>query len=183
MPEYRDNLQSVLASIPGRVDTSPDSFRPPLSVASAELAGGSGSIRYIDQDLVVTISGNVTEGQNPNDIRLRSRPTSTKPSFLTASTLESGRRRGESRREFVTIIGDPPWCSSPSLIGLMSRRLSWQYCFLSSGLGLMVTGTPFGIMMTGLGVISLAGVVVNNAIVLLDYIEQLRERGLNKNKR
>ena len=45
--------------------------------------------------------------------------------------------------------------------------------------GLMVTGTPFGIMMTGLGVISLAGVVVNNAIVLLDYIEQLRERGLN----
>ena len=43
----------------------------------------------------------------------------------------------------------------------------------------MVTGTPFGIMMTGLGVISLAGVVVNNAIVLLDYIEQLRERGLD----
>ena len=71
MPEYRDNLQSVLAlRIPGRVDTSPDSFQVPLSsVASAELAGGSGSIRHIDQDLVVTISGNVTEGQNPNDIR------------------------------------------------------------------------------------------------------------------
>ena len=32
--------------------------------------------------------------------------------------------------------------------------------------------------MTGIGVISLAGVVVNNAIVLLDYAEQLRSRGL-----
>ena len=44
--------------------------------------------------------------------------------------------------------------------------------------GLVVTGTPFGIMMTGLGVISLAGVVVNNAIVLLDYVEQLRAKGV-----
>jgi multidrug efflux pump subunit AcrB len=43
--------------------------------------------------------------------------------------------------------------------------------------GLVLTGTPFGIMMTGIGVISLAGVVVNNAIVLLDYVEQLRDRG------
>ena len=34
--------------------------------------------------------------------------------------------------------------------------------------------------MTGVGVISLAGIVVNNAIVLLDYIEKLRARGLEK---
>ena len=47
-------------------------------------------------------------------------------------------------------------------------------------LGLMVTHTPFGIIMTGVGVISLAGIVVNNAIVLLTYIIQLRERGLEK---
>jgi len=32
--------------------------------------------------------------------------------------------------------------------------------------------------MTGIGVISLAGVVVNNAIVLLDYVQQLQARGL-----
>jgi multidrug efflux pump subunit AcrB len=44
--------------------------------------------------------------------------------------------------------------------------------------GLIVTGTPFGIIMTGIGVISLAGVVVNNAIVLLDYVEQLRRQGI-----
>ena len=34
--------------------------------------------------------------------------------------------------------------------------------------------------MTGLGVISLAGVVVNNAIVVLDYAEQLRARGFER---
>jgi len=46
-------------------------------------------------------------------------------------------------------------------------------------LGLIVTGHPFGVIMTGMGVISLAGVVVNNAIVLLDYTNLLRKRGLN----
>jgi multidrug efflux pump subunit AcrB len=45
--------------------------------------------------------------------------------------------------------------------------------------GLLICGMPFGIVMTGVGVISLAGVVVNNAIVLIDYFEQLRARGLN----
>jgi multidrug efflux pump subunit AcrB len=44
--------------------------------------------------------------------------------------------------------------------------------------GLMITQTPFGILMTGIGCISLAGVVVNNAIVLLDYTRQLQRRGL-----
>jgi len=46
--------------------------------------------------------------------------------------------------------------------------------------GLMITHTPFGIIMTGVGVISLAGIVVNNAIVMLTYIIQLRERGMDK---
>ncbi len=45
-------------------------------------------------------------------------------------------------------------------------------------LGLLVCGLPFGVIMTGIGVISLAGVVVNNAIVLLDYTRQLQKRGL-----
>ncbi len=42
--------------------------------------------------------------------------------------------------------------------------------------GLMVFRMPFGIIMTGVGVISLAGVVVNNAIVLIDYVDVLRDR-------
>jgi multidrug efflux pump subunit AcrB len=42
--------------------------------------------------------------------------------------------------------------------------------------GLMVFRMPFVIIMTGLGIISLAGIVVNNAIVLIDYIDILRDR-------
>jgi multidrug efflux pump len=42
-------------------------------------------------------------------------------------------------------------------------------------------GQPFGIVMTGIGVIALAGVVVNNNIVLIDTYDHLRrENGLDK---
>ena len=43
-------------------------------------------------------------------------------------------------------------------------------------IGLLIFQMPFGIIMSGVGVISLAGVVVNNAIVLMDYIGVLRKR-------
>jgi multidrug efflux pump len=41
-------------------------------------------------------------------------------------------------------------------------------------LGLIVTGQPFGIVMNGIGVIALAGIVVNNNIVLIDTFDRLK---------
>jgi predicted RND superfamily exporter protein len=40
----------------------------------------------------------------------------------------------------------------------------------------MIFRMPFGIINTGVGIISLAGIVVNNAIILIDYIDVLQER-------
>ncbi|HEX6141631.1 MAG TPA: efflux RND transporter permease subunit [Geminicoccaceae bacterium] len=45
-------------------------------------------------------------------------------------------------------------------------------------LGLLVTQQPFGIVMSGVGVIALAGIVVNNNIVLIDTYNELLKRGL-----
>ena len=44
-------------------------------------------------------------------------------------------------------------------------------------LGLMVMGQPFGVVMTGIGVIANAGVIVNNNIVLIDTYDRLRREG------
>ncbi len=46
--------------------------------------------------------------------------------------------------------------------------------------GLLIFQRPFGIVMSGIGVIALAGIVVNNNIVLIDTYNQLRRRGLSK---
>ena len=44
-------------------------------------------------------------------------------------------------------------------------------------IGVMITGRPFGIVMGGIGVIALAGIVVNNNIVLIDTFNDLRRSG------
>jgi len=46
-------------------------------------------------------------------------------------------------------------------------------------IGLMVTAQPFGIVMVGLGIIALAGIVVNNNIVLIDTYNGMRFEGLD----
>ena len=43
-------------------------------------------------------------------------------------------------------------------------------------IGLLITGQPFGIVMSGVGVIALAGIVVNNNIVLIDTFDRLKKR-------
>lgn len=47
-------------------------------------------------------------------------------------------------------------------------------------LGLLITGQPFGVVMSGIGVIALAGIVVNNNIVLIDTYDHLRREGRDK---
>lgn len=44
-------------------------------------------------------------------------------------------------------------------------------------LGLMIMGQPFGVVMTGIGIIANAGVIVNNNIVLIDTYDRLRREG------
>jgi multidrug efflux pump len=46
-------------------------------------------------------------------------------------------------------------------------------------LGLIIMGQAFGVVMTGIGVIANAGVIVNNNIVLIDTYDRLRREGVN----
>ncbi|MGI9480947.1 MAG: efflux RND transporter permease subunit [Hyphomicrobiales bacterium] len=46
-------------------------------------------------------------------------------------------------------------------------------------IGMLVMKQPFSVIMTGTGVVALAGIVVNNSIVLIDTFHNLRDRGLD----
>ncbi len=190
-PEYREDLQRVLdLRLPGREDTSPDTFPVPISaVASYELVGGSSGINHIDQDMVVTITGDVAEGFNANEVRGDVQAFLDGydfPSGVTTALTGANEEQDESlqflvRAFFIAValillvlVTQFDSITMPAII-LATVVLS----LIGVLWGLLVTGTPFGIMMTGIGVISLAGVVVNNAIVLLDYVQQLQGRGLS----
>ena len=188
---FATNLQEILEiRIPGREDTSPDTFPVPISsVAKFELAGGSGAINHIDQDLVVTIEGDISEGSNENAVRADVQTVLDNWSGPEGYTVRLGGANDEQQSAVAFL--QKAFLIAIFLISLVLvtqfNSYSKPFIILASVIlsligvlwGLIITQTPFGIMMTGLGVISLAGVVVNNAIVLLEYVEQLRERGLS----
>ncbi len=188
-PEFRTDLQSVLSlRIPGREDTSPSTFPVPIStVATYELAGGTGAIRHLDRDLVVSITGEVTEGTNANEVQQAVLEYIEKAELPTGFTLSLGGSNDE-QKETEAFLGRAFLIAIFLILGVLVgqfNRFDIPLIILASVVlslvgvlwGLVIMGMPFGIMMTGLGVISLAGIVVNNAIVLLDYVEQLRARG------
>lgn len=45
-------------------------------------------------------------------------------------------------------------------------------------LGLLINGQSFGIVMVGMGIIALAGIVVNNNIILIDTYNLMRQEGM-----
>ncbi|MGK0347813.1 MAG: multidrug efflux pump [Myxococcota bacterium] len=192
-PEFRGNVQSVLGlRIAGRLDTSPDSFPVPLSaIAQYELAGGTGSVRHVDQDLVVTITGEVLDGFSEYEIQQQVAaliPTLQEEGFrldFVGSNAEQEESMAFLLRALAIALVLIILVLVAQFDSLTTPIIIIATVFLSMiGVlwGLIITQTPFGIIMTGIGVISLAGVVVNNAIVLLDYVGQLRKEGVQMEK-
>lgn len=187
---YRDNLQSVLdIRLPGREDRSPDTFAVPLStVASYRLAGGTGSIKHVDQDLVVTVEGDVTEGTNAVAVQQAVNELLADWEVPEGFSMQLAGSQDEQKEAQAFLVRAFFIAVALILLVLVTQFDSLfmpLIILVTVGLsligvlwGLVLTGTPFGIIMTGIGVISLAGVVVNNAIVLLDYVQQLQARGL-----
>ena len=161
---------------------------PLLSVADWELGEGLGSIRRKDLDRVATVSSDVAAGYNSNAVLAEVQEA------LTAFTLGlppgySLRYTGESQEqaeasEFLStafvmalaIIGFILISQFNSVVKPVIILSSVIMSTVGVFAGLMIFKMPFVIIMTGIGVISLAGIVVNNAIILIDYIDVLRKR-------
>jgi multidrug efflux pump len=159
------------------------------SVAEVTVERGFGSIRHVDGDRVVTITADAGEGVNAQALlmtvqRELSRAYDVPPGYDLRYT---GQNRDQEEAQaflgkallgamfliFITLVTQFNSLLQPGII-LISVILS----LLGVLWILMLRQLPFNVIMTGVGIISLAGVVVNNAIVLIDYINQLKARGI-----
>ncbi len=168
-----------------------DGIQIPLSsVASFERATALTAIRHKDQDRVVTVSGKVTDTRLAQPVREEARARlEAVPDLLPEGYSIYFGGQSDDEKEAADFLSKAFLWAILIVMALMVGKFdsvaipviiitSVVMSMIGVLLGLLVTGLPFGIVMTGLGVISLAGVVVNNAIVLLDYAEQLRAQGL-----
>jgi len=163
----------------------------PLSAfARTEFGTGLAAVHRLDARRTVTVMADVAAGYNGNALLAQVRGLladfPVPPGYTMDFTGESQDQEEASAflsdaflfailMIFVVLVSQFGSVTVPIVI-LSSVILS----LIGVLAGLMITHTAFGIIMTGVGVISLAGVVVNNAIVLLDYIIQLRAAGMEK---
>jgi len=164
----------------------------PLStIARVETTGGVSTIQHKDMRRVITVSAKV-EGRNENaalqDCVKKLAGYDLPTGYLTEFTGQNEEQEESQKflsKAFVValfLIAIVLISEFNSLVLPFIIMFSVILSLIGVLLGLMITGTSFGVIMTGIGVISLAGVVVKNAIVLLDYTQKLRMRGYPKNE-
>ena len=161
---------------------------PLVSVADWELGEGLGSIKRKDLDRVATVSSDVAAGYNSNAVLAEVQETlaaftqGLPPGYSIRYTGESQEQAEASEflsTAFVMALAVMGFILISQFNSVVKPVIILSSVLLSTGgvlAGLMIFKMPFVIIMTGIGVISLAGIVVNNAIVLIDYIDILRER-------
>ena len=161
---------------------------PVSSFAEKQRSSTFSAVKRIDLDRVITIGSNVltADGYNPTEVVQEIKKILPGFQLPQGVKLEFTGQQEEQAKEmrflsqalmiavfliFLIIIAQFNSASTPFII-LSSVVLS----LIGVLLGLILFQMDFIIIMTMIGIISLAGVVVNNAIVLIDYTNLVRIR-------
>lgn len=159
---------------------------PISAVTNIEYGSTYGSVKRKNSDKVITLFSEVKAGYNANQIVAAYKKMLADYELPEGYTLKfTGEQEEQAESSaflgrafgiafmmiFLIIVAQFNSIIQPIII-MISVMLSTAGVFL----GLAIFNMPFVIMMMGIGIISLAGVVVNNAIVLIDYTNLLRAR-------
>jgi len=159
---------------------------PVASIVEEKNIAAFNAIKHIDLQRVVTLYSSILAGSNANqivntaEIALSGFETNEGISFKFTGEI----KEQDENQEFLSsalltaislivllLVFQFNSISKP-LIVLLSIVLSFTGVFL----GIVIFNLTFSILMTMLGIISLAGIVVNNAVVLIDYTDLLFKR-------
>jgi multidrug efflux pump subunit AcrB len=188
--KYRQEISDLMnLNIP--VPGGPNGFReiPVSSIAQIEYTSSFGGIVHQEYKPTITLESNVLTGYNANEI------VQQIASSLKNFPLEDGYEfifTGEQQDQeeassflllafgiaiavvFLILVSQFNSLSKPLII-LAQVVFSMIGVFLFT----ILTGMSISIVMTGMGLIAVIGIVVKNAIILIDYTDILVERGMD----
>ena len=160
---------------------------PLSSLGKFDYAGGFGTISRVNQKHAITLSAGV-EGRLEDEVLqdVRKRLAKLKLPIGYEVKYAGKQEDQEEAQDFLLKAFVVALLLIVIILLMQFNTLSAPLIIMTTVIlsligvltGLLVFNMPFGIIMTGIGVISLAGVVVNNAIVLLDYTRKLQKRGM-----
>jgi multidrug efflux pump subunit AcrB len=185
---YRYDLDALMNQrITFRDQTSGKIQQVPVSaVAEAKKTSTFSAVKRKDLTRVVTITSNVLEDANPNEVVAKIKDHLEGYELPAQNTLRFTGQQEEQAEEmaflsnalmiavfliFLIMVSQFNSAITPFII-----LVSVVFSLIGVLLGLVVFQMDFVIIMTMIGIISLAGIVVNNAIVLIDYTNLIIER-------
>ena len=160
---------------------------PISAVASARNTSGFSAIKHKNGKRVITLYSALLPGGNATEIVAQiQKEMESFEALPEGVTIDYTGQIEEQNKQQSFLMG-----AFFTGLGLILLILIFQFSGISKPLiimiaislsligvfgGLMLTGWPFVIMMTMMGIIALAGIVVNNGVVLLDYTQILIDR-------
>ena len=181
---FRRNIEDLVQRrVPG-----PGGVPVPLTtLGQFKYTGGMGTIRHINQKPVITLTADA-EGRSGEEVLQDVQARLAKLSLPGGVEIRYAGEKEEQEKaqEFLSQAFVVALLLIVIILVMQFNTLSAPLIIMTTVMlsmigvlaGLLITHMRFGVIMTGVGVISLAGVVVNNAIVLLDYTRQLQRRGM-----
>ncbi len=161
---------------------------PITSVTNISYSTTFSQINRKNQERLVTLGSNVVPGYNANEIVGQIQEAIKDIDVPNGYTIKMGGEQEDQQESMSFLIS-----AFGTAILLIYLILSTQFnsvvkpliifvtIFLSLIgvlLGFVLTGKDFSVIMSGVGIISLAGIVVKNGILLIEFIEELRGRGI-----
>ena len=185
--DSRYDINTLINKKIGFRDKFGDKREVPISaVADIQYGSTYGSVKRKDSEKVVTMFSNVLDGYNPTEINVQIKDVMAAfpvPEGITVKFTGEQEEQAKSQAFllralgiaialiFLIIVAQFNSVVSPFII-----MTSVLFSTIGVFLGLVIFNMDFVVIMTGIGIISLAGVVVNNAIVLIDYTDLVRVR-------
>jgi multidrug efflux pump len=186
--QYRYNVEDLMnQKITFRDQASGKIKQVPISaVAKAKKTSTFSSVKRKDLKRVISIQSNLLEGANPTETVDAIKVAMASYDLPQGINVNFTGEQEEQAKEldflsgallmavfliFLILVSQFNSASTPFII-----LVTVVFSLIGVFLGLVIFRMEFVIMMTMIGIISLAGIVVNNAIVLIDFIKQLSSR-------
>lgn len=186
--EYRTDINRILNqkvtfrnAATGRINQIPVS-----SVVDMDFNSTYTSVNRKDQERIVSVTSNVLKGYNGNEVVNQIKNLLIDYEMPDGYTYKFTGQQEQMAEEsaflsramliaisaiFLILVAQFNSILSPFII-----ILSVLFSLIGVLIGYLFTGDDFIIIMSGVGIISLAGIVVNNAIVMIDYINLTLQR-------
>ncbi|MDX2203366.1 MAG: efflux RND transporter permease subunit [Hyphomicrobiaceae bacterium] len=169
-----------------RVPTAAGSV-PILNFTELQPSRKTGVIQRIDGQRVITIQADVAEGLLANQKIAELQGSLSRVALPEGITAAFAGQQEDQQQAMEFLAGAfAAALLLMFLVMLIQFNSFYQTLLVMSAialstigvlLALLVTGRPFGIVMTGVGTIAVGGIVVHNNIVLIDTFNDLRSRG------